>query len=271
MFAAFFAAKTLSFSYAPGASLRSARARSRSSFCEASSSGEEAVRSGADVAGLHSAQGEACGLRGFLLCRGACAAASNGVAASSAKIHSQASTAVSWRPGAERRGFQAKRTANGKSEMPSWGRVRILAESFRIAVGKDLHHPVIKIIHRMGHDGAEATVVFPVSFFNFIPQSITEISVFAAPAHLFRTKHFNVLHGNFGHSICAAVQFLLLRREAVEVEGPGNVWPRGQWLVGWVFGEGKRGMSPPRPNGHGGGGWGGGGARGAGRRAPWGG
>src|SRR3989441_5915540 len=246
MFAAFFAAKTLSFSYAPGASLRSARARSRSSFCEASSSGEETVRSGADVAGLHSAQGEACGLRGFLLCRGACAAASNGVAASSAKIHSQASTAVSLRPGAERRGFQAKRTANGKSEMPGWGRVRILAESFRIAVGKDLHHPVIKIIHRMGHDGTEAAVVFPVSFFNFIPQSITEISVFAAQAHLFRTKHFNVLHGNFGHSICAAVQFLLLRREAVEGEGPGNVWHRGQWLVGRVFGEENGGSRSPR-------------------------
>src|SRR3989442_8386254 len=136
MFAAFFAAKTLSFSYAPGASLRSARARSRSSFCEASSSGEEAVRSGADVAGLHSAQGEACGLRGFLLCRGACAAASNGAAASTAKIHSQAITAVSLRPGAERRGFQAKRTPTGQPEMPGWGRVRRHTQSFRYSVGK---------------------------------------------------------------------------------------------------------------------------------------
>src|SRR2546428_13815450 len=80
----------------------------------------------------------------------------------------------------------------------------------------------------------------------FIPQSITEISVFTAQAHLFRTKHFNVLHGNFGHSICAAVQFLLLRREAVEVEGPGDVWHRGQLLGRLVLCDENRGCMLPR-------------------------
>jgi hypothetical protein len=49
-----------------------------------------------------------------------------------------------------------------------------------IAVGKDFHHPAIKVIDWVIHDGFEAPVVFSMSFFNVVTQSDAEISVFAA-------------------------------------------------------------------------------------------
>src|SRR5450432_3807535 len=49
--------------------------------------------------------------------------------------------------------------------------VWIFAEGMSIAFSEDLHHPAIKVIDRVVHDGFEATVVFSMSFLNVITQS----------------------------------------------------------------------------------------------------
>src|SRR5258707_1407024 len=65
--------------------------------------------------------------------------------------------------------------------------VGIFAEGMCIAVGKDLHHPAIKVIHRVVHDGLEAPVVLSMSFLNVVPQTIANIFVLASQLHLLRT------------------------------------------------------------------------------------
>ncbi len=57
-----------------------------------------------------------------------------------------------------------------------------------------------------------------MSFFNVVFQSDADISVFAAQSNLFRTQHFNILHRNFGHTICAPVEFLFLGSQPVDVK-----------------------------------------------------
>src|SRR3981081_2074745 len=63
MLVVFLTPKAESFSYEPGAPLWSARARSESSFCAASSSGVSATTWGADVSGLQPFR--QCGYVGF--------------------------------------------------------------------------------------------------------------------------------------------------------------------------------------------------------------
>jgi hypothetical protein len=64
--------------------------------------------------------------------------------------------------------------------MPRGRGVGILAQGVWVAIGENFHHPAIKIIHWMVHDGLEAAVVFSMSFFNVVFQSDAEISVLAA-------------------------------------------------------------------------------------------
>src|SRR4029077_111540 len=85
--------------------------------------------------------------------------------------------------------------------MPRGRRVWVFAESVGIALREDLHHPAIKVIHWVVHDGFETPVVFSMSFFNVVFQSDAEIFFFAAKPYLLRSQHFNVLHRNFRHSI----------------------------------------------------------------------
>ena len=61
--------------------------------------------------------------------------------------------------------------------------VGVVAEGVGIPVGKDFHHPAVKVVHRMVHDGFETAVVFSMSFFNVVFQSDAEIFVFAALAN----------------------------------------------------------------------------------------
>ena len=65
--------------------------------------------------------------------------------------------------------------------------VGIFAESGGVTVGEDFHHPAIKVIHWVVHDGFESTVVFSMGFLNVIFQSDADISVFAAQFDLFRS------------------------------------------------------------------------------------
>ena len=90
--------------------------------------------------------------------------------------------------------------------------VRIVAESVGIALREDLHHPAIKIVDRVIHDGFESPIVFSVSFLNVIPQPDADILVLSAETHLLRSQHLNILHRNFGHPIRATVKLLLVGR-----------------------------------------------------------
>jgi len=93
--------------------------------------------------------------------------------------------------------------------------VRIVAESVGIALREDLHHPAIKIVDRVIHDGFESPIVFSVSFLNVIPQPDADILVLSAETHLLRSQHLNILHRNFGHPIRATVKL----HDAVAVAG----------------------------------------------------
>src|ERR1700730_18599544 len=78
-------------------------------------------------------------------------------------------------------------TSVAASVVPGCGRVvRIFAEGMRIALREDLHHPAIKVIHRVVHDGFEPPVVFSMSFLNVITLSDADIFVLSAEAHLLR-------------------------------------------------------------------------------------
>ena len=67
------------------------------------------------------------------------------------------------------------------------GGVGIIAKGRGIAFGKDFHHPAVKVIHRVVHDGLESTIVLAMSFLNVVFQSDAEIPVFAAQFNLFRS------------------------------------------------------------------------------------
>jgi len=123
-------------------------------------------------------------------------------------------------------------------------RVRIFTEGVRVAIGEDFHQPAVKIIHRVVHDGFEAAIVFPMSLFNVVFQTDADVSVFAAQPDLLGPKHLDVLHRNFGNAVGAAVQFLLFRRQAVDIELFLEVSPRSgldQFELGFFFKRRSRG------------------------------
>jgi hypothetical protein len=65
-------------------------------------------------------------------------------------------------------------------------RVGIFAKRANVAFRKNFHHPPVKIINWMVHDGFESTVVFAMSFLNVVFQSDAQILIFAALAYLVR-------------------------------------------------------------------------------------
>src|SRR5712664_50052 len=221
MFVVFLAAKAESLSYAPGVALWSALARSESSFCAASSSGVSATTWGAEVSGLQPVrQGGDLGFFDLRWCLDDCARASNAPtserlttsiqAIRERRIEEHNDTAFSGEP--------QNRAKTARLVMARGRGVRIFAQGVRVPVCQDFHHPAIKVVDRMVHDGFETAVVFSMSFFNVVFQSYAEIFVLAAQAHLLRTEHFNILHRNLGDPICAAVQFLFFGGEAVDVK-----------------------------------------------------
>ncbi len=102
--------------------------------------------------------------------------------------------------------------------------VRIFAESVGIALCEDLHHPAIKIVDRVIHDGFESPIVFSVSFLNVIPQPDADILVLTAKTNLLRSQHLNILHRNFGNAIRAAVKLLFVGRQTVDIKSAGAFW-----------------------------------------------
>ena len=76
---------------------------------------------------------------------------------------------------------------DGLLVLASWHGVRIFAERAGIAFRQNFHHPSIKVVHRMIHDGFESSVVFAVSFLNVVFQSYANVFVFAAQANLIRS------------------------------------------------------------------------------------
>src|SRR5579859_378362 len=192
----FFAAKAPSFSYAPGVAVCRARANSESCWSAAESSAVGVATSGAEVSGLQPARH---GTAGFLALRFLDDWAEEGSAKASERKRIDASA-------------KAKRSAATRDKyfkenlmLADGSGVGIFAERARVAFGKDFNHPAVKIIHRVIHDGFEASVVFAMSFLNVVFQSDADIFVFAAQANLIRPQHFNILHGNFRHSICTPV------------------------------------------------------------------
>ena len=51
------------------------------------------------------------------------------------------------------------------------GGIGIIAEDFGVSATQNFHHPVIKIIHRMGENRLETAIVFFMSLFNVVTQS----------------------------------------------------------------------------------------------------
>src|SRR5713101_4379282 len=196
----------------------SARASSESSFCAASSCGVSAATCGTDVSGLHPVwHGGDLGFFALRLCCDDCANAppSDKLATS---IHAIRERNIDEHNDTVLSGEPQKRATTVCLVLSRRRSVRIIAEGVRVAFRKDFHHPAVKVVHRMIHDGFEAAVVFSMSFFNVVFQSHAEIFLLAAEAHLLRSEHFYILHRNFGYAICAAVQFLFFGGEPVDVK-----------------------------------------------------
>src|ERR1700722_84000 len=66
--------------------------------------------------------------------------------------------------------------------------VRIFSEGFNVTLAEDFHHPVMKVVHRMVLNRAEAAVVFFAGFIDFSTQSVTDVFVLAAQFNLFRAQ-----------------------------------------------------------------------------------
>ena len=96
--------------------------------------------------------------------------------------------------------------------------VRIFAEGVRVAFSENFHHPAVKVIHGMIHDGPESSIVFAMCFFNVVFQSDAEIAIFAALFHLLRPQHLYILHRNFGYAIRPAVQLLLFGGQTIDIK-----------------------------------------------------
>src|SRR6202049_2674393 len=91
-----------------------------------------------------------------------------------------------------------------------WGGIWIRAKRFWIATGKDLNHPVVKIIHWMRLYRLEPAIVFFVGLLNVITQSYAQVLVLTPHPHVFRAQQLYVLHRNFSYAIRAPMQFLLI-------------------------------------------------------------
>ena len=96
--------------------------------------------------------------------------------------------------------------------------VRIFAEGVRVAFSENFHHPAVKVIHGMIHDGPESSIVFAMCFFNVVFQSDAEIAIFAALFHLLRPQHLYILHRNFGYAVRPAVELLLFGGQAIDIK-----------------------------------------------------
>jgi len=77
-----------------------------------------------------------------------------------------------------------KKTLSGALLPVSRDRVRIFAKRAGVTFRKNFHHPPVKIIDWMVHDGLESTVVLAMSFLNVVFQSDAQIFIFAAFAYL---------------------------------------------------------------------------------------
>src|SRR5262249_49375905 len=139
-------------SYVPGPPVRKARPSSASSFCRAPFSGELAASSGVVVSVLQpSLHGAGLGLYERFRERDACAWRFRGAPAISA-THKRAASkrmsigaggfakrALDWRAASSRRETEALTVLRRRS-------VGVFAESVRITVRQNLHHPAIEVV-----------------------------------------------------------------------------------------------------------------------------
>src|SRR5579863_4027642 len=79
--------------------------------------------------------------------------------------------------------------------------VRIFSEGLGVAVGEYFHEPMMEIIHGMVVNRAEAAIVFLAGFVEIAAQSAANVFLLASDANIFRPEQFDVLHGDFGHTI----------------------------------------------------------------------
>jgi hypothetical protein len=134
--------------------------------------------SGVVVSGLHPARhGADFGFLDFLCF--VCAEAPVAIAR-----QNSAATAIAQNFRVEFR--RTKKTFSGALVPVSRDCVRIFAKRAGVAFRENFHHPPVKIIDWMVHDGFESTVVFAVSFLNVVFQSDAQILIFAALAYLVR-------------------------------------------------------------------------------------
>ena len=150
-------------------------------------SGELSAVEGTEVSGLHPVRhGGDFGLLDFFLGLRDCAKASKEPTDGSEIIRS---SAIADRAIADCKGPIAPRKCAERGMALNKWRVLIMArgsgvgifsERVRIAFTQNFHHPAVKIIDGMVHDGLEAAVVFSMSFLNVIFQSDAKILIFAA-------------------------------------------------------------------------------------------
>ncbi len=119
--------------------------------------------------------------------------------------------------------------------MPHYRRgIRVFSEGCRITVRQNHNHPIVEVIDWVIQDGFEAAIVFLPSFIQVVAQAHANVFVLSGHAHIFRAEHFDVLHGDFGNPLGAAMQFLKFRGEAFHIE-------RRDFHGGWgSFGCGRR-------------------------------
>src|SRR5438105_627271 len=91
--------------------------------------------------------------------------------------------------------------------------VRILAEGRWVSLAQNLHHPVIEVIDGMIKDGLKTPVIFFMSFLNIISQTHANVFLFATQPNVVRTEHLNILHRNFGNTVCPPMQILLFGKQ----------------------------------------------------------
>src|SRR5260370_8542440 len=129
------------------------------------------------------------------------------------------------------------------TELPPQRRrgIRILAEGRWVSLAQNFHHPVIEIIDGVIQDRLKTPVIFFVSLLNIISQTHANVFMFASQADVVGTEHLDILHGNFGHTICPPVQVLLFGKQRRNVKRGGGC---RQLLDG--VGQLSRGRSLPK-------------------------
>src|ERR1700737_426534 len=156
--------------------MRRCRARTERSRWAASSSGVIEVISGAPVSGVQPVrQGIALGLVDFFfLC---CAWLAASIEPTRSR-HAATATARAW--DMRKRGNKSVLQSQTSLALARGASVRVFPQELGVAIGEDFHQPPIKVVHRVVHDGLEATVILSMSFVNVITQSDAYISIFAA-------------------------------------------------------------------------------------------